>query len=171
MLISILVFVGIVCASIRKKLKGILNLVTNSLLAIIGKQVWMGMWFFELAIVNKFEFIYDSDWAFTSMDTKIDCPTFYAWGLKSTSIIAVFQTAPVFLLYTEHCQPSLKQNENTGTAQIMLSPDTHVLLIYFWRNVACSQRTAGCGPKKLTWKFGDLAVIVTSKVPVFQMKS
>ena len=42
-----------------------------------------------------------------------------------TSIIAVYQTAPVFLLYTGHCQPSLKQNENTGTAQIMLSPDTH----------------------------------------------
>ena len=50
-----------------------------------------------------------------------------------TSIITVFQTAPVFFLYTGHCQPSLIQNENTGTVQILLSPDTHVVLIYFWR--------------------------------------
>ena len=55
-------------------------------------------------------------------------PTFY-----NTSKVPVFQMAPVFLLYTGHCQPSLKQNENTGTAHILLSPDTHVVLIYFWQ--------------------------------------
>ena len=27
--------------------------------------------------------MYDDEWTFTSMDTKIDSPTFHTWGLKS----------------------------------------------------------------------------------------
>ena len=27
--------------------------------------------------------MHDDDWTFISMDTKIGCPTFHTWGLKS----------------------------------------------------------------------------------------
>ena len=60
--------------------------------------VWM--WLYEWAIVNKFEFIHDDDWTFTSMNTEIGSQTFYSWGLKS-----------ILLSYNIHtCFPTIASN-------------------------------------------------------------
>ena len=51
--------------------------------------------------------MHDDDWAFIIMDTKISCPAFYTWGLKS------IVKSKIYIYNIHTCFPSVASNELT----------------------------------------------------------